>query len=299
MKTATSFPPKTILVPLDFADGSLSGLEAARLLAGRWGSRVELVHVDQGPPPAFVQGADLWTTQALATLNKDLHRRLEAVAAPIPRSAAHLLRGSPAAVLSRLAADAAADLIVVAPRHRRRLPGALTGSVSEASVHAAHAPVLAVMGRPAADWPRRILAPVKWAPYADQALLAARAWAQSLGAELGLLHVYEGGQPDDMEERAVIEHVMRVLGEPSPRLRWHWAVGRPFEEIPQAAKDGRYDLVVLAQHLRDGWVESFLGTTAERVLRSGAVPVLAVPVSGPRRPAATAGGRASRRARRA
>ncbi|TPW19655.1 MAG: hypothetical protein FD126_2469 [Elusimicrobia bacterium] len=195
MRIDHPFPPRTILVPLDLSDASLVGLETARRLAARWRSRVELVHVDEGPPPAFAQGVDLWTTEALARMRGDVRRWLKLAAAPIPHAAAHVLTGTPSALLSRLAADGAADLVVMAPRRRRFLPPVFSGSVTEAAVHASNVPVLAVHSSHSEGWPRRILAPVKWAHHADRALLTARDWAASLGAELGLMHIFEGGEP--------------------------------------------------------------------------------------------------------
>lgn len=278
MRTTTSFPPRTILVPLDVTAGAFAGLEAARRLAGRWGSRVELVHIDPGPPPAFHEGLDLWTLDALQEMHRELRDRVALAARGVPHAAAHVLAGAPQTIIPRLAADAAADLVVLAPRRRRTLPRFLAGSLAEASVHAATAPVLTVREAPGPGWPRRILAPFKWARQTDRVLLVARDWARSLDAELGLLHVFEGGSEDDMEMRAVVEHAVNVLGEPTPKVRWHWAVGRPFEEIPKAAAEGGYDLVVVAERARDGWRDALFGTTAERVLRASSVPVLSVPV---------------------
>lgn len=277
MRSMTSFPPRTILVPLDILEGSLAGLETARTLAARWQCRVELIHVDAGPPPAFAEGIDFWTADSLAAMSSELRHRLAVVAGSVPHSASHVLAGNPAAIIPRLAADAAADLIVMAPRRRRTMPRLLSGSLAEESVHAACAPVLTVREKPAAHWPRRVLVPVKWARLADRALLMARDWAVSLDAELGLLHVFEGGEEDEMERRAVVEHVLSVLGEPTPRIRWHWAVGLPFKEIPRAAEREGYDLVVVGERARESWQDAVFGSTAERVLRASTVPVLSVP----------------------
>lgn len=278
MRAHTSFPPRTILVPLDVTSGAFAGLDAARRLAERWECRVELVHVDPGPPPAFHEGLDLWTLDALRELHRELRERVSLAARGVPHAAAHVLAGAPQTIIPRLAADAAADLVVLAPRRRRTLPRFLSGSLAEDSVHAATAPVLTVREAPGPGWPRRILAPFKWARQTDRVLLVARDWARSLGAELGLLHVFEGGREDDMELRAVVDHAMNVLGEPSPTVRWHWAVGRPYEEIPRAAEAGGYDLVVVAERAREGWRDALFGTTAERVLRASSIPVLSVPV---------------------
>lgn len=277
MRSMTSFPPRTILVPLDVLGGSLAGLEAARALAARWQSRVELVHVDAGPPPAYAEGIDFWTQDSLEAMARELRHRLSDAAETVPHSASHVLSGSPRTIIPRLAADAAADLVVMATRRRRRMPRLFAGSLAEDSVHAASTPILTVREKPAAYWPRRILVPVKWARLADRALLTARDWAASLDAELGLLHVFEGGAEDEMERRAVVEHVLGVLGEPTPRLRWHWAVGLPFKEIPRTAEREGYDLIVVAERARERWRDAVFGSTAERVLRASAVPVLSVP----------------------
>lgn len=277
MRAITSFPPRTILVPLDVLGGSLAGLEAARSLAARWQSRIELIHVDAGPPPALAEGVDFWTADSLAAMEREVRHRLAEAAGSIPRSASHVLAGAPRDIIPRLAADAAADLVVMAPRRRRTMPRLLAGSLAEESVHAASTPVLTVREKPGAYWPRRILATVKWARLADRGLIMARQWADSLNAELGLLHVFEGGQDDEMERRAVLEHVLSVLGEPTPKIRWHWAVGKAFQEIPRTAEAEGYDLVVVGERSRERWQDAVFGTTAERVLRASAVPVLSVP----------------------
>jgi nucleotide-binding universal stress UspA family protein len=56
--------------------------------------------------------------------------------------------------------------------------------------------------------------------------------------------------------------------------------GNAAVEICHAAEEGRFNLIIMATHGRTGLEGMFLGSTAERVLRSAPVPVLLVPPNG-------------------
>ena len=53
--------------------------------------------------------------------------------------------------------------------------------------------------------------------------------------------------------------------------------GAPFHEIIAAAKEARADLIIMATHGYTGLKHTFLGSTAERVVRHASCPVLVVP----------------------
>jgi predicted phosphoribosyltransferase len=55
------------------------------------------------------------------------------------------------------------------------------------------------------------------------------------------------------------------------------AEGRPAESIEAFARDRSVDLVVMGTHGRRGFTRAFLGSVAERVVRTSPVPVLTVP----------------------
>lgn len=60
----------------------------------------------------------------------------------------------------------------------------------------------------------------------------------------------------------------------SPTIRTKLIVGRPFEEIANAARDA--ELIVLGRHGAGGFVDLLLGATAERVVQTTGTPVLVV-----------------------
>ena len=108
-------------------------------------------------------------------------------------------------------------------------------------------------------------------------------------ADITLLHVVE--PPDHpkfasglLPDPAVIEAVaredaairMREVGSylTAGAARYEIRVGTPHEVIVKAAQDGDFDLVVIGPHGDRPRRSVFLGTTADRVVRTSSVPVL-------------------------
>lgn len=273
------FPPRSLLVTMDFSENALAGLELARLLAGKFECRVEVVHVDPGPPAALSQGADSPRGKAaLRRYYQELQYRVDGFSSSLRRASNRIMDGDPFEIIPRLAAAGSADMIVMGTHGHAGLSHLTKGSLAETAVHRSSAPVLTARFMPPPGWPSRILVPMKWTSYADRALLAARDWAQEFKADLVALHVFETEEPDTPDAGSLREHVSRLLGDQGPSPGWLIRTGNTAEEILRAAEGGRYDLIVLAAHARDFWHDTLLGTTAERVLRHASVPVLSIPI---------------------
>lgn len=103
------------------------------------------------------------------------------------------------------------------------------------------------------------------------------------GAELHIVHVVDDDQPADLVslETREAERVMREQIASVPELQGvdaHPRVtgGYPSEGIQQAARDVGADLIVMGTHRKQILRDIFVGTTIERVIRKGNVPVLMV-----------------------
>lgn len=272
------FPPRMVLVPTDFSECSDAALAAARILCRRLECRLEVAHADEGPPPALTQGVSGEAgRRALADYEAALRGRLESARGAAAHAGTHLLTGAPETLIPRLAADAAADLIVMGTHGRRGLRRWALGSVAEAAVHACRAPVLVTRRAPPEAWPRRILVPVNLADFAEEPVRMAAAWARAFGASLSVLCVHENDDLREVPEEEARERVEGVLDDVDPEPAWLTRRGRPYEEIAAAAQEERCDLIVVAARVRGRLQDGLIGTTAERVLRTAPVPVLAVP----------------------
>jgi len=135
----------------------------------------------------------------------------------------------------------------------------------------------------------RILAPTDLSELSLAALPQALFFARNFSAELVLLHVIETFPIDYMvglndskkinaalEERAQeqIEEIAGRISYPNIKTAIRW--GKPFQEIIDAAKELKANMIVLATHGHTGLKHVYLGSTAERVVRHARCPVLVV-----------------------
>ena len=139
---------------------------------------------------------------------------------------------------------------------------------------------------------KSILVPTDFSKPSESALTYALALAHQFGARLTLLHVIEPiATPDfatsfplaiDNEKaKKFCEGVLTQTAEKfeiEPELLEKKLVrfGRPFNEIADAARTLKVDLIVIATHGYTGLKHTFLGSTAERVVRHAPCPVLVV-----------------------
>ena len=143
---------------------------------------------------------------------------------------------------------------------------------------------------------KRILVPVDFSRYAEEALDYARALATFHEATLEVLHVIEepafpafygaaykgahGQLPPDLEEetRLAMEHLAEaVRGADVERgIGYYVRRGRAAREIIQLAKEHDIDLIVMGSHGLTGLDRLMLGSVAEKVVRGAPCPVFVI-----------------------
>jgi nucleotide-binding universal stress UspA family protein len=139
----------------------------------------------------------------------------------------------------------------------------------------------------------RIVVPTDFSAESERAWSTARRLAQSLGAELVVVHVLVEAplyseRPFAAERVREVYATARAWGEQKLRewvgdaqaagLRARSVLrsGTPHREILSVATDERADLVVIGTHGRGGFERAMLGSVADRVIRLAPCPVLAV-----------------------
>lgn len=128
---------------------------------------------------------------------------------------------------------------------------------------------------------RTILLATDFSTRSDRALRRAVLLARQLAAELLLVHVVDPDRPARLveAERREAETLLAELADTlcgSDRIGCRFALrmGESFEGVLAAAAESGADLVVLGPPRRQLLRGVLTGTTAERVIRAGAVPVL-------------------------
>jgi nucleotide-binding universal stress UspA family protein len=140
----------------------------------------------------------------------------------------------------------------------------------------------------------RILVPTDFSDTSDAALSYARTLADSLGASLHLVHVFDDPYGDALvaEMNASVYESMRATEmtqarrrllrrlPPADRKQFQASTaivtGAPAEAIVDYATDRGMDLIVMGTHGRSGFAHLLLGSVAEQVVRTATCPVLTV-----------------------
>jgi nucleotide-binding universal stress UspA family protein len=129
----------------------------------------------------------------------------------------------------------------------------------------------------------KILAATDFSTRSNRALRQAGLLAQASGASLAVVHVVDDDQPQgllDLERREANE-ILREQISVMPELQKAKCnplvvTGSPFSGILHAATTMQADLIVMGTHRRTLLRDIFVGTTVERVIRTGPFPVLMV-----------------------
>ncbi len=296
---------RTLLVPLDGSALAERALPVAFDLARRTGGAVHLVRA-HAPLAIIGATAEGVITQDMLATDELLRTRareyVEAKAAEAGkewgvRTVVHVDDGSAAGLITQVADDVHADLIVMTTHGAGGFAPGWLGSVADAVIRHAHRPVLALPeqedGPVAAFTPRTIVVTHDGSDSAAAILPAARDLALATGARITLLRVVTpyvpmevlssmtGGVPDrfglDVGAQAAkmdLDAVARRLeGEgvhASAIVVEHVSVTRTLLE---QVKELDPDCLAIATQGR-GISRLFVGSVADKLIRSAGKPVL-------------------------
>jgi nucleotide-binding universal stress UspA family protein len=141
----------------------------------------------------------------------------------------------------------------------------------------------------------RILVPTDFGPASDAALACAKELALRFDAAVHLLHVVDDplaagvwtpevyvGASAETREKLMDDAALRLKDSftDDERKRFSTAaevrVGAPSETIVEFALEKGIDLIVMGTHGRRGFAHMFVGSVAERLVRTAPCPVLTV-----------------------
>ncbi|HUX85970.1 MAG TPA: universal stress protein [Chloroflexota bacterium] len=201
--------------------------------------------------------------------------------------------GEAAVKIAEIAEVERDSLIVMSTHGRSGLGRWLYGSVAEEVLRHVGVPVVLVSSGCERPWPLdrplRVLAPVDGSELSEQALVSIGHFAETLHAELTLLHVL--GPPvyassdtlaerptnlESAEDQAITylkELGRRVQpGQLDPDVRV--IVGHPHSAIASTARREDLDLIAMATHGSGGYSRARLGSVATVTIQQASVPTL-------------------------
>jgi nucleotide-binding universal stress UspA family protein len=297
---------KRILVATDFSTRSDRAVRRAILLARQFSAAIVILHVVDDDQPTRLREAEVRESAAL----------LEEIAATVREidrlsCETRLVLGDPfqAIVDSVHATDA--DLVVMGPHRRQALRDIFIGTTVERAIRISPRPVIMANDVPARRYDRVLVA-----TDLSDGSAAAIADARGLGildhTDIIVFHAFgspsagliiRAGMTMDQLKDHIAEADARAMAELNEFLRR--VDVQPRRRVTQlievsaaaAIREGiraeKADLVVIGTHGRTGVAKFFLGSVAEEILRSSAIDVLVVPMTGnalrePHRPTASA-----------
>jgi nucleotide-binding universal stress UspA family protein len=251
-----------ILVPHDFTSFGRAAYDRARGLATVFGATCTVLHVIERA------GTDIGDEP------------------PDPASAAVQFRhGLPHEEIARCAREQAADLIVMGTHGRRGVAHVLLGSVAEKVVRIAPCPVLTIRQR-RPDRTANVLVATDFSVAAEGALEYGRTVAHLFGARLHLLHVVDNYflRPVASDTHALVtsarsQLAAQLTADDRSTLQAIESIetsDHPADAIVDYARNADIDLIVMGTHGRPAFDRLFLGSVAERVVRTAPCDVLTV-----------------------
>ncbi len=282
-----------ILFPVDFSDRSRAAAPFILSLAQRYGSRVDLLHVVQPPPPMYAGMntvyPDAFDIEGVAgDLRNDLQKFADAELPKVQVTCA-VETGDPAGTITEYADKNSIDLIAM-PTHGygtfRRL---LLGSVTAKVLHDANVPVWTAAhavepSHRAHPKPRHILCALDLKPESRETLEFAIALAKEADATIELLHVAPEGEiaPDQTENQlqellvdAAKTQQVKIDEEPGTEVEMILAGGGVSGMVRSMALKKRCDLVVIGRGaIADG--AGRLRANSYGIVREAPCPVLSV-----------------------
>lgn len=295
---------RRILCPIDFSKMTRHALRPAISLATEYGADLFLLHVLDFPYrnlDAVAPGYDIMAYYKEMQKNAERHldELVEADAREFAPTHTVVRRGPPFLEIINLAKEENIDLIVMPTRGRIGMSRFLLGSVAEQVVRMSACPVLTISPRekiPEGFSLGRVLHPTDFSDYSDCALPYALSFAERYDAELLLLHVvtlfdsdpanpewrFPSLPPENLKagEEEARKSLEKCGGDSVPEtleVRRRLVRGfDPSREIANVADEEKVDLIVMATHGRTGLQHVLLGSTAEKLVRYSACPVLTV-----------------------
>ena len=284
-----------VLAATDGSEYGAKAVQTGAALSRRAGASFEVVTIVEvlmlppvamAPPAEALAYDDAFTTEALRKAEAQA-RDADQAEAPI-----HVHSGFPAPLISRVADERAADLIVLGAHPHPAVARFLVGNTAERVIRTARRPVLVAI-EPRAEPFRRILVAVDLSTQSRRVLRAAAAIAKAEGAELRALYAreplppmllesglfveesYPGFGPDDLAESIAVAELRDIRVEPRVRE------GHAGDVVLEETAEWDADLVVIGSHGFGFFERLLLGSTSIHILRhSQRATVIVPPIEG-------------------
>jgi len=288
-----------ILVPLDGSELAEVPLFNAERLAGRMGSKITLLYVNDPQSITSPHMYESYLKEVAARVKKAADKYTSEETKGKVKVDYAILDGDPAEEIVDYADSANIDLIVMSTQGKSGVRRWALGNVAHKVLQATNKRVYLIRAKGAetdvgTKRTGKALVPVDGSKESESILKYVIPLAEKLGLELTLFHIWDrqsqwspGAAYLKVIERTrkartnYIEKLAAKVSEKGVKAKavFHevWGAGSSeAEEIIKLAKEGGYSLVAMATSGRSGIRRWVFGSTAHKVLNEGSTPLLLV-----------------------
>jgi nucleotide-binding universal stress UspA family protein len=280
---------RRILVATDFSAGARSALDCTLSLAKLGQTKIYLTHVIPAGALQYVshERAEEVILQARLFASEEMKRLLKESDSDGLIQTDILSGGGVWPQLQEFVKSQAIDLLVMGTHGRTTAQKQLLGPVAEEIFRLADCPVLTVgwpVKKPAlaASGVQRILYATNFKPHAERAAPLAHSMEHSHDAQLAMLHVVEEQHSSptgctEIVRQFITERMKKGLpagcvGKPGPEFLVRF--GDPAEQMLQAARELRSDLIIMGLRARKNVAGQLPSEVAYKVACQSPCPVL-------------------------
>jgi len=287
--------PKTILNAIDFSTFTDTIFSYGVALCKIYDAKLFLVHVTTDLNRLLEHNETALDVEALQEENiRYAQERLEERVKDLPVENEVIIgQGTPADVISRLASEQQADMVITATHGKAGFKRILLGSVTEKLIKILHCPLLVLPPQeheliaPAAFEIKlkKILVGCDFSPDSKLAFDYGLSLAQEFQAELHLSHVIKPSLYRREREgiNQLRDRLAKKLDGMVPEASRDWCAaktalldGEPYIALMDYAREQEVDMIVLGVRGHTLWEKLLVGSTTDRLIRHSPIPVLAV-----------------------
>jgi nucleotide-binding universal stress UspA family protein len=274
MNLRYSFPPRTILVPIDMSPASTSALKYARFFHERFGTAVSVLHAE------YIELPPYFSMTQIGDLKRELKKLSRNATDYVKKESASILGFLPdASVVESAPTDAILEqskhkefgLIIMGMHGHSTVERLWMGSVAERVLRRSPIPVLAVRKDPPESTIRKILCPMNPSETGKQALEYAAMIGKEMNAELIVLHVVEKGE-EPLACPLADEQIQKLCSVKEISIH-----GNAAETIAEASNDLKPDLLVIGAERKASKLGELFSSTTSAVMQLAISPLLIVP----------------------
>ena len=238
--------------------------------------------------------------QKVKQCGEEYRQRYPDVAVEEPVVEIIMLDGNPSEVITDYVEENAIDLTMMATHGRSGISRWAMGSVADKVIRGVTCPICLIRARGSHDevrtdsLARRIFVPLDGSGAGEAALPYVEAFAEKLGTEVVLFQSVDkrdecSGEVNWMELRNTIERNAKIYLRKVEANLFSKGIavrtmvefgGNPAREISELANRTMSTMVAMSTHGRSGVDRMVFGSVAEKVLRTGSIPILLIRAPG-------------------